>query len=123
MSYESPIITTAIQDMSNAIVEAKDNMIIAKVQETIGIDVDKGELLRALAFDREQYQAGYRDGKAEREADWIVNGDEMKITCGNCKETFAFEDVDDLLNFLEGAKYCITCGSHMNVPYEYRDDE
>ena len=33
----------------------------------VGVDVDKDELIKALAYDREQYQKGYRDGQPQ----WI----------------------------------------------------
>lgn len=34
-----------------------------------GVNVDKEELLKALKYDREQYEKGYRDAKAEQQ--WI----------------------------------------------------
>ena len=35
---------------------------ILKAVKNVGIDVDKDELLRALKYDRDQYDKGYRDG-------------------------------------------------------------
>lgn len=37
---------------------------ILKAVQNVGIDVDKSELLRALKYDRNQYEKGYEDGKA-----------------------------------------------------------
>lgn len=55
--YVSPI--NIIQGELNVQVE---NEIIKAVRE-IGVDVDKDELIKALKYDREQYQKGYEDGK------------------------------------------------------------
>lgn len=54
--YESPIeiIQTQIQMQM-------DGEILKAVQG-VGIDVNKEELIKALAYDREQYVKGYKDG-------------------------------------------------------------
>ena len=56
--YESPI--SIIQDTINEIVEMHDNTIYMKVREIV--DVDKEELHKALAYDRDQYNKGYQNG-------------------------------------------------------------
>ena len=58
MSYESPI--NIYQDLANEITEMHDNMVYMKVREIV--DVDKEELLKALAYDRDQYNKGYQEG-------------------------------------------------------------
>lgn len=58
MSYESPI--NIIQDTVNEIVEMHDNTVYMKIREIV--DVDKKELLKALAYDRDQYDKGYKEG-------------------------------------------------------------
>ena len=58
MSYESPI--NIYQDLANEITEMHDNMVYMKVREIV--DVDKEELLKALAYDRDQYDKGYTEG-------------------------------------------------------------
>lgn len=62
-----------------------EKMVIEAVFET-GINVDKDELIRALQYDRDQYDKGYADGKAEaaREiiteiADFIWRGESEKM--------------------------------------------
>ena len=35
---------------------------ILKAVQKVGVVVDKEELIKALAYDREQYQKGYQDG-------------------------------------------------------------
>ena len=56
MSYESPI--NIIYGEINSKLE---NEVLTAIQN-IGIDVNKEELIRALQYDREQYQKGYENG-------------------------------------------------------------
>ena len=58
--YESPIelITT---DIATSISKQLDNDIYQAVIKT-GVNVDKDELIKALKYDREQYEKGYNDG-------------------------------------------------------------
>lgn len=41
-----------------------EDMIYTQIKK-IGIDVDKEELLRALRYERDQYNEGYKEGKAK----------------------------------------------------------
>lgn len=55
--YESPI-EVVYGDMHHKI----DNEIYAAIVN-VGVNVDKDELVRALSYDRQQYEKGYEDGK------------------------------------------------------------
>lgn len=58
--YESPIsVHTAF--VTNSIKENQEGVILEAVQK-IGVDVDKEELLKALRYDRGQYEKGVADG-------------------------------------------------------------
>ena len=57
--YKSPI-DTVISD----IVTGEENAVMRAVVKC-GINVDKDELVKALAYDRGQYEKGYADAKAE----------------------------------------------------------
>lgn len=57
--YESPI-NVAIDDLKMQ-VEGE----ICRAVQTIGVKVDKEELLKALQYDRGQYDKGYKDGIKE----------------------------------------------------------
>ena len=59
--YKSPIEIT-IQEIAEQITEQRENNIVMQIQEQTGIKVDRQELVRALAFDREQYAQGLADG-------------------------------------------------------------
>lgn len=57
--YEAPIkiITQEMQAQ-------RENQVYQAIQN-IGVDVDKEELLKALSYDRNQYEKGYRAAKSE----------------------------------------------------------
>lgn len=68
MSYESPI-TIMRRQLANQINIQLEGKVLKAVMEC-NIDVNKDELIKALQYDREQYQKGYEDGKAEA-MQWI----------------------------------------------------
>ena len=59
MSYQSPI--EVFQTQMQSQIEGE----IYKAVMKVGINVDKDELLKALQFDRDQYQKGYTDRDSE----------------------------------------------------------
>ena len=69
--YESPIKLITSQ-ITSELVQGVDGEIFKAVQK-VGVMVDRDELLRALAYDGEQYQKGYADRDAEI------------VRCHNCK--------------------------------------
>lgn len=72
MRYESPI--ELIVNRMRIESETHLGNEIVKAVQNVGVNVDKAELLKALAYDREQYQKGYKD----RENDII-----RCMDCGN----------------------------------------
>lgn len=58
--YKSPI-DVMIADIQHQIAQQQDEEIY-KAVVSVGINVDKDELLRALQYDRQQYDKGYADG-------------------------------------------------------------
>ena len=70
MSYQSPI-ELIMSDMNthiqNASLEREMNIesTILKAIEKVGVVIDKDELIRAIRYDRDQYQKGYDDRDAE----------------------------------------------------------
>lgn len=89
--YKSPIqitvvdntIETAATQMSEAINEQ-----IYRYVVKMGVTVDKEELIKALAYDRGQYKAGYDDAMATlkrgRWVDRIMVGREHLWFCSEC---------------------------------------
>jgi len=64
--YESPI-TLNVADITSQIAQAQDGRLIYEVQQAIGCEIDKEELMKALKYDRDQYQKGYEDGRKDSE--------------------------------------------------------
>ena len=85
--YESPV--TIYETAMQTIMEEREGAIIAKIQSALGVDVDKGELLRALQYDRDQYHKGYADGKRDAM-------DEL-VRCKDCKLALVEADSKQLV--------------------------
>ena len=66
MSYESPITT-----YWRKVQEDADNEVLRRVLE-LGVVVDEEELVKALQYDRDQYNKGYLDGCTD-EASKIIH--------------------------------------------------
>ena len=67
--YNSPI-EMLITDIQNQIVKQQDEEIYKAVVSFIP-NIDKDELIRALNYDRNQYEKGHLDGVAEATPKWI----------------------------------------------------
>ena len=65
--YKSPItiIESTIDSFTKSIIKQKDDAVFAEIQHSFGVDLDRDELIRALKNDRDQYEKGYADGKAD----------------------------------------------------------
>lgn len=69
--YKSPI-GVIMKDIAQQMAVEFDNNVVKAVQK-YAIDVDKEELFRALAYDRNQYNKGFEDGfKAGKKDRWIT---------------------------------------------------
>lgn len=60
MSYESPI-TAIYEQISNQINQDFEDRIMAEVKMKVDVNVDKEELIKALNYDRGQYEKGKED--------------------------------------------------------------
>ena len=94
--YESPIkiIESAIDSISKSIIKEKEDAIILEVKRSLGVDIDRSELLAALQYDRFQYDKGYADGKRDAEA--------ALVRCKDCKHSIE-----------GGLDYCVCNKSHL----------
>lgn len=70
---------------------------ILRAVQKYGINVDKEELIRALQYDRNQYEKGYADGKADAMAELV-----------RCKDCIA-ENICTFSQFLGEDGFC-SCG-------------
>lgn len=79
MSYESPISIYA-KDVATQLEDE-----VLKVVQSYSVFVNREELIRALRYDREQYDKGYRDGKDFRQYEGVKpykSGNRWH--CGEC---------------------------------------
>ena len=58
--YESPIEGVFAENLVNEIISQEEIAVMSKVK--MYIDVDKDELIKALKYDRDQYDKGFNDG-------------------------------------------------------------
>lgn len=102
--YESPIAIIE-QKILNEQKKQLKNALMYEIRTNYQIDVDKDELIRALQYDREQYEKGYQDGKAamKKTGKWLINSDGYYPYCSQCK----YEPK-------EMTRYCPNCGVEMN---------
>lgn len=112
MAYSSPIsiYQETQREMLNEIRKNFESEIMAIVQTKCVINIDKEELLKALQYDREQYEKGYQDGKmnAQKTGQWIDTREqygEFEFMCSNC----------ELLCCTNHYNYCPKCGAKMEV--------
>ena len=63
-NWESPI-TKIYGNIHNEIVRQDEENCTFAIEQAIGYKVDKDELIKALQYDREQYNKGYKDGVRE----------------------------------------------------------
>ena len=129
--YESPLtlnewkieansLDQAIKDTAESVGEKFDRYVLHVISET-GITVDRDELIKALRYDRDQYNKGYHDGMkrgieigSPTRGHWISTkeaedmGDIMKeFTCSvcGCCEWDCTES--------ESFNFCPNCGADM----------
>jgi rubrerythrin len=110
--YNSPI-EILITDIQHQIVKQQDEEIYQAVLNYVP-NVDKEELLRALQYDRDQYEKGYADGKNDAvvHGRWIDNIDENGVLCNAWRKCSACGG----LNYSKRPPYCPNCGAKMDEP-------
>ena len=77
---------------------------VMRITQSYGIDVNKEELLKALTYDREQYDKGYADAKAD--LDILISKFLVPMEIDNVCEELSGWDIDE-----DGATWCArNCG-------------
>ena len=62
--YENPIMQVT-NDIQSKIIKDQQDTIMQTITQTMGFEVDKEELIKALNYDRNQYTKGHNDGYLE----------------------------------------------------------
>ena len=115
MSYESPIemfYNDTIQNIAEQIRQETDDRIVCEVKMQCGVNIDKGELVKALKYDRDQYNKGYQDAMNDARAtgEWIDNQNNSGggINCSICGKMLPCTD-----EYWYETDYCPNCGAKM----------
>jgi flagellar biosynthesis/type III secretory pathway protein FliH len=108
-NYESPI--TRIQNqLLSEMRKNEEDQLMCEVRQAIGYSIDKSELIKALNYDRDQYEKGYQDGKSagyqqaeneRRKGHWVDVGS-LSCMCSECG-----------CKSVKESKYCPECGAYM----------
>ena len=137
--YESPI-TGYMSHFAQQVIEQREDAVVAQISEQIGVNVDKDELIRALNYDRNQFNEGYRKGYfdatqrrndttalervieiMQRERKCVLRQDtsECDRDCANCELVLPKEDVnaayDYVLTILQAVKLGYEIGGRMKI--------
>ena len=102
--YESPI-EIIISDVMNEIERKQDEQILRAVKK-VDIDVNEKELRKALIYDRQQYNKGYRDGirafaeRLDEESFQIVENENTEIM--SKRSIVYMSTVDNLVKEMAG---------------------
>jgi flagellar biosynthesis/type III secretory pathway protein FliH len=63
MTWSEPdFIQTETQKIAKDITKQHEDYIMYTINQTMGYEVDKDELIKAMQYDRDQYDKGYQDG-------------------------------------------------------------
>jgi hypothetical protein len=114
--YDPPI-SLALAEFQNGVEEQLGNGVMEYLY-SIDIHVDKEELIKALQYDRGQYEKGYQDGcrDSQKRGQWIPieydgYADGFPVwdlwECSECREEHS-GDEDTL------TPYCPNCGAKMD---------
>lgn len=75
------------EDAKTIFLEQTDEHIMARCEATLGVKVDRDELIKAMHYDREQYKKGFENGYKKRDAEIV--------RCKDCKHLLEI-DPDNL---------------------------
>lgn len=100
MNYKSPIDLIAEQ------IETETENEIVRAVQRVGVNIDKKELIRALAYDRNQYAKGYHDRDSEI------------IRCSDCRH-YGYKDMTNV----DGFCYCLKRHEYPNPDWYCADGE
>jgi len=80
MAYESPI-EKIFGEIHNEVMRKDEENLMTVVSQTVGYTVDRTELLKALQYDRQQYEKGYADAERICKNKWIPVSKRLPKDC------------------------------------------
>ena len=114
-NYESPILLFE-QFPMKSFSKTVDSLVISEIRR-VGINVNKEELVKALAYDRGQYKKGYEDGYEDGLKERGI------IRCKECTKMYRDEIFHDYWCGEFGRKVSrdFYCGAYMRDTDELQD--
>lgn len=77
MVYQPPVVINTIYDDIATKIKEDTDTYICKTIRHMGIEVNKEELIKAINYDRGQYEKGFRDGVKACQKEWIMVDDAL----------------------------------------------
>lgn len=137
--YKSPVTITydAVHDVISKM-EVNTDERIYKAILNVGITVDKEELIKAIEYDRHQYEAGYADGKEDGKPRWIPVSERLPEDRRTVLVTAYWHETYQVMEgsyFGDDVWWCVpfnNCGEHMqrlkpiawmSLPESYKENK
>lgn len=117
MGYKSPIELLCDDMMQSVAIKVREHnemQIMAKVNQVVSID--KEELIKALNYDRHQYEKGYADAKAEYQrpqGEWIFKNGKYRCTACGEKAIYRYSGSLAVTQTELLTDFCPNCGADM----------
>lgn len=108
-NYISPI-TIHVGDISYDYVKQNDNTVMSMVTQTLGYEVNKTDLTKALNYDRYQYIRGFEDGVDSVRRELTVYSKALDLACEQltkCEGSHSYPYIDTrntILYYLDKAR-------------------
>lgn len=115
--YDSPIseMKKSAEEWITQVKKEREDSFVTQISFELGYEVNKDELIKALMYDRKQYEKGFHDAEEHFRAvaTWEYNEDadedsEFQYKCGRC-------GCPERSN---NHRFCSSCGARMK-PKEY----
>lgn len=113
--YENPI-SEMLGEIQAKIIEQQENRVLQAVQNC-GISVDKEELTKALMYDRQQYEKGYADAKAEER--WIPCSERLPEDLEEVNVTWVNHDPEPYYAFVKDKPFTASAVYYKGKWYWY----
>jgi len=87
---------------------------VMRAVQSVDVNVDKDELIKALAYDRQQYEKGYADAKKEYQRPtgrWVYDDGNLEWACSECLRA-AHVNFGAICGYVL-SDFCPNCGAKM----------